>query len=172
MKQIVAVCKQLGFPIHTTCQALFYYNMISTNTNHHTNSIMIGCISLASKVSETVKRLRDILSFFDSGNRDQIMDVERMLLQKTAFYPSYIDPFVLLPSIAKSMGIDFDLASTAWSYLWLLLDFYDSFIFAKYPSHVISIAALYIAHYHHQCSFDHNLAEYHCSLALLKGCRF
>ena len=106
IRVLVDTSKALHLPFHTICTSLFMLHRYTTAISNQTNNmeielfaVIVGCLSLAMKVEETVKKLPDIITCCRTSInqspindqkeykviKDKIMAVERILLEDLEF---------------------------------------------------------------------------------------
>ncbi|KAJ3080573.1 hypothetical protein HK102_002961 [Quaeritorhiza haematococci] len=152
------LCRQLGFPFNTAATAQhLYHKFFATHSieNYDVNKMAIACVFVASKIEETIKKVRDIIAVawtimngaeydpeaHDAENeKKEIIGFERSLLEDTGFDFQLLHPHKFVVKFAQKQGASKKLAAKAWS---IVED--RTTLCIQYPPHAIALGALHLA---------------------------
>lgn len=126
-----------------------------------------ACLFLATKLEETPKKIRDVISVFDyllkikegveqpipvldlnsdefSHFRQELITAERAILKEVGFVLAHFQtkPYKYLYYYLKVMKLNKAFAQKAWNYV---NDAYRSAVCVSYPAHVLAAAGIYLA---------------------------
>ncbi|KAG2185933.1 hypothetical protein INT43_002371 [Umbelopsis isabellina] len=163
---IQTVGKKLGFPQTTisTAQALYhrFYLFYSIRT-YSPNDISITAIYVASKIEETIKKLRDIFVVIHSvkhpeskeldpeqvseERRRRIIGYEKLMLETLCFDFQIRHPYEVMVKFVKYINVhqDIDGREVARKAYMLLVDSYKTPLCLEYPAHSIAAGAIWLA---------------------------
>ncbi|OBZ87338.1 Cyclin-T1-4 [Choanephora cucurbitarum] len=166
-KFIQDVGKKLGFPQKTisTSQALYHrFYLYYSIRDYSPQDISVTCIFVASKIEETIKKLKDIFVAVHSvrhpeskeldpeniseDRRRRIIGYEKLLLEALCFdfqlrHPyEYIVKFIKWIQAFQSSLDGKRLAKKAYQ---LAVDSYKTLVCVEYPAHTIAAGSIYLA---------------------------
>ncbi|KAK9461623.1 cyclin-like protein [Lipomyces oligophaga] len=160
---IFSTGNQLRFPIRTmgTAAILFqrFYLFNSLQKFPVILDTALACLFVASKMEDTLKKLRDILLAahrvrhpngpeigLDSSaieeQRRRIIPLERQVLETMSFDFRVSHPQKYIIKFCRKMNLSQQVAETAWL---LMIDSYKTLAPLKYPPHAIALACLSIS---------------------------
>ncbi|KAI8646307.1 cyclin-like protein [Parasitella parasitica] len=166
-KFIQDVGKKLGFPQKTisTSQALYHrFYLYYSIRDYAPQDISVTCIFVASKIEETLKKLKDIIVAVHSvkypdkkeldpeqisdERRRKIINYEKLLLETLCFdfqlrHPyEYVVKFIKWIQAFQPALDSKKLAKKAYS---LAVDSYKTIVCIEYPAHTIAAGCIYLA---------------------------
>eukprot|EP00826_Nyctotherus_ovalis_P039443 TRINITY_DN3795_c0_g2_i2.p1 TRINITY_DN3795_c0_g2~~TRINITY_DN3795_c0_g2_i2.p1 ORF type:complete len:365 (-),score=108.97 TRINITY_DN3795_c0_g2_i2:77-1171(-) len=126
-----------------------------------------ACLFLATKLEETPKKIRDVISVLDhliklkrrtpspvpvlnldsdefALLRKQLVKTERLLLRELGFALTHltVKPYKYLYYYLKVLKLDREFAQTAWNYI---NDVYRTAVCVSFPPHVLAVTAIYLS---------------------------
>jgi hypothetical protein len=145
----------LGLPHYAKATALYLLHRLRVFDDNNSHVGFCACLSLAMKAEETVRKLKDILTFatqivkqkpLDQAQlteyRDRVMIIEIKLLQDMRFDLVLRHPYRFALAYFKIRNCSVKVGETCWA---VINESYNSNICIRFPPNVISIAALIIS---------------------------
>ncbi|KAJ1918872.1 RNA polymerase II C-terminal domain kinase beta subunit [Mycoemilia scoparia] len=156
------VAKQIGFPTRTYCTAQLVNNKVHVTQKAETFSSMpmaISCLFVASKMEETIKKVRDIIiqacmlerretnpNKIDHNTiekvRDSVMRMEQFVLQSIGFDFRTSQSHRTLIKICKTIGVPKSIAKSAW---FIFTDCFQTLLPLQYPQCILVMASICLA---------------------------
>ncbi|KAI8069819.1 cyclin-like protein [Gilbertella persicaria] len=160
-KFIQDVGKKLGFPQKTisTSQALYHrFYLYYSIRDYSPQDISVTCIFVASKIEDTIKKLKDIFVAVHSvrhpdskeldpenvseDRRRKIINYEKLLLETLCFDFQLRHPYEYVIKFIKWVQDSKKLAKKAYQ---LAVDSYKTMVCVEYPAHTIAAGCIYLA---------------------------
>ncbi|GAB5592574.1 RNA polymerase II C-terminal domain kinase beta subunit [Umbelopsis nana] len=163
---IQAVGKKLGFPQTTisTAQALYHrFYLFYSTRDYSPHDISVTAIFVASKIEETIKKLRDIFVVIHSvkhpdskeldpeqvseDRRRKIMGYEKLMLETLCFDFQIRHPYEIMVKFVKYINAHqtIDGRALARKAYMLVVDSYKTPLCLEYPVHSVAAGAIWLA---------------------------
>ena len=177
------ISQRLMLPYYTQATMLYLYHRYAARHGETgSEDVLLSVVTLAMKMEETVKRLRDVQQAMRdcepdaktvADQRDHIMNNERKILESIQFDLVIHHPHRFLVCLMRfELQASRKMGEMAWK---VLCDSYDSNVCIRYPPQVIALACISIAFHKHRETPPPRLADskwlhkFHCGLAPIKG---
>ncbi|KAG0051578.1 RNA polymerase II C-terminal domain kinase beta subunit [Gryganskiella cystojenkinii] len=158
---IALIGKRIGFPQHTisTAQLLLHRFFMFNAVSDSGNEVVMACLFVSSKVEDTIKKLKDIMtatylhrhphvtdwdpeSKEGEEQRKRVLSYEKMVLESICFDFRIIHPYKYIVKFVKIMKGSKNLARQAW---FIARDSYKIGVCLEYPPHTIAAGSIYLA---------------------------
>ncbi|KAI7864233.1 cyclin-like protein [Spinellus fusiger] len=165
-KFIQDVGKKIGFPQTTisTAQALYHrFYVYYSIRDFAPQDISVACIFVASKIEETIKKLKDVFVAVHSvkypgskeldpenvseERRRKIIGYEKLLLETLCFDFQFRHPYEYVIKFVKWIQAfqELDAKRLAYKAYELAVDSYRTSLCVEYPAHTIAAGCIYLA---------------------------
>lgn len=159
---ITSIGEQMHFPVRTSGMAMVLYHrfhLFYPISDFIYNDVAVACLLVASKLQDTLKKLREILlaayqvrhpngpqisieSHTLEEQRKKLIGLERMVLETSCFDFRFQHPQPLIIKLAGHLNLPKALAGVAWD---ISVDSYKTFIPLQVPTYLWALGCLDLA---------------------------